>query len=277
MALPGGVLPGNALATASFEYNRGRNEHRTINVNAPRPGETDRPDPTRGNIFELQSVGRSIGKILRVTARQRLRMFTMSGNYILASELEDGDAQGVFNPPSNSWDLSADWGRGDDRRHELHATVNAQLPAGVFLTVTGTALSGQPYTVTTGRDDNGDTVSNDRPPGVPRYSATGPAFYSTNVNVSKVFYLRRGATAGAATGGAGQRLRERVQRAQPDEFQSDQRRAHLGTVRPADERRRPAGDRDRHAVPVLSATEHDNAVVAYRKEARRAEPPNARL
>jgi hypothetical protein len=184
-------------------YTRGRKETRTININAPRPGEIERPDPTRGNVFELQSVGKSIGKVLRLTVRQRLRMFTLSGTYVLARELENGDVPGIFNPPSNSWDLMADWGRGDDREQEFHGSVNAQLPAGVFLTVTATALSGVPYNITTGRDDNGDTVSNDRPPGVARFSATGPAFYSTNVNLSKVFYLRRQTGPAAGGGGAG--------------------------------------------------------------------------
>ena len=40
----------------------------------------------------------------------------------------------------------------------------------------GTSLrvqSGTPYNITTGRDDNGDTVSNDRPAGITRNSALG--------------------------------------------------------------------------------------------------------
>jgi hypothetical protein len=200
------TLPGNAQATVSYEYNLGRHEYRTLNLNAPRPGETARPDPTRGNILELQSSGRSIGKILRLTMRQRLRVFTISGNYILASELEDGDATTTFNPPSNSHDLSADWGRGDDRKHQFNASVNAQLPLGVFLTLGVRALSGEPYTITTGRDDNHDTVSNDRPPGVPRHSAMGPGLQNTNINLSKVFFLGRDAGQGPRTGGAGRQV-----------------------------------------------------------------------
>lgn len=197
------TLPGNAQATVSYEHNLGRDEYRTLNLNAPRPGEIARPDPTRGNILELQSSGRSTGKILRFNVRQRLRAFTLSGNYILASELEDGDAQTTFSPPSNSYDLSADWGRGDDRVHQFNASVNAQLPLDIFLTLGVQELSGVPYTITTGRDDNRDTVSNDRPPGVPRHSVTGPRFHSTNINVSKVFFLRRAAATDPRTGGAG--------------------------------------------------------------------------
>ena len=69
------------------------------------------------------------------------------------------------------------------------------------------ARSGQPYTITTGRDDNNDTNSNDRPAGVPRNSETGPGFRTTNLNLSKVFFLRRNTDdAGRAAGGAGMQV-----------------------------------------------------------------------
>ena len=95
------TLAGNALATVSYDYTRSHNQFRSVNLNAPLPGETaspgpragnpdrqptggrggggggrgggggggggggrqanvpDRPDPTQGNILELQSTGRS--------------------------------------------------------------------------------------------------------------------------------------------------------------------------------------------------------------------------
>jgi hypothetical protein len=76
------------------------------------------------------------------------------------------------------------------------------MPLGIFLTIGVRARSGERYTITTGRDDNGDTESNDRPPGVPRNSETTPGFLSTDLNLSKVFFLRRSAT-GARVGGGG--------------------------------------------------------------------------
>jgi hypothetical protein len=67
---------------------------------------------------------------------------------------------------------------------------------GVFLTGSLSADSGRRYTVTTGRDDNRDTRVNDRPPGIPRGSAEGPNFLSTDFNISKAFFF------GAANGGS---------------------------------------------------------------------------
>ena len=43
--------------------------------------------------------------------------------------------------------------------------LNFGLPFGIRANISGTAQSAAPYTITTGRDDNRDGVSNDRPGG----------------------------------------------------------------------------------------------------------------
>ena len=195
------TLPGNVQATVSYEYERSNNRYRSVNLNAPWPGETERPDPTQGNILEFQSTGRSVTHALRFNVRQRLRILTVSGNYSLNHEMDDSEC--AFCLPSNNYDLAADWGRSGNRRHQIHANVNAQLPLGVFVTLGVRLRSGEAYTITTGRDDNGDTQSNDRPPGLPRNSETGPGFQSMDLNLSKVFFLRRNTGDGQRIGGGG--------------------------------------------------------------------------
>ena len=194
------TLPGNARATVSYDFERSTSEHRSVNLNAPRPGEIERPDPTQGNILELRSTGRGTKHELGVNLQQRLRTFTLSGDYRFTNEMDDSD--GPFSLPSNNYDLAADWSRGDDRVHDFRGSVNAEVPLGIFLTFGVRARSGEPYTITTGRDDNGDTETSDRAPGVPRNSGTTPRFLSTDLNLSKVFFLRRSANASRA-GGAG--------------------------------------------------------------------------
>ena len=196
------TLPGNARATVSYDFTRSASEHRSVNLNAPRPGEIERPDPTRGNILELQSTGRTIDHELRVNVQQRLRTFTVSGDYRFRHKLDD--SEGTFSVPSNNYDLAADWSRANDRAHDFRGSINAQMPLGIFLTLGVRARSGEHYTITTGRDDNGDTESNDRPPGVPRNSGTTPGSLSTDLNLSKVFFLRRSATGTRAGGGGTQ-------------------------------------------------------------------------
>jgi hypothetical protein len=67
--------------------------------------------------------------------------------------------------------------------------VNSQLPLGVFLTTSVSINNGNPYSITTGRDDNGDGVINDRPPGMPRLSRIGPTYRSVGFNISKAFRI----------------------------------------------------------------------------------------
>ena len=63
--------------------------------------------------------------------------------------------------------------------------------------------SALPYNITTGRDDNGDTISNDRPAGVTRNSARGSAL----VDVSTRLAWRIGFGGPAAAGPGGPQIR----------------------------------------------------------------------
>src|SRR5262249_1472533 len=71
-----------------------------------------------------------------------------------------------------------------DARHRVMSLVNVPLVQRVRLATAFRVQSGLPYNITTGRDDNGDTVSNDRPAGVPRNSGRGSAQVDLGVRVS---------------------------------------------------------------------------------------------
>jgi len=49
------------------------------------------------------------------------------------------------------------------------------------------SASGAPFDITTGFDDNHDTVANDRPPGVSRDTGRGPATVRLDVRLTKTF------------------------------------------------------------------------------------------
>ena len=108
-------LPGNVQATVSYELNRSRNRYRSVNLNAPLPGETARPDSTQGNILELRSTGRETSHEIDISLQQRLRILTVSGNYEWFHGMND--SQGAFSLPSNNYDLAADWARSNNRVH----------------------------------------------------------------------------------------------------------------------------------------------------------------
>jgi len=53
-----------------------------------------------------------------------------------------------------------------------------------------TANSAAPYNHTTGRDDNLDFVTNDRPPGVRFNDLRADSFFATDLRLTKKFFLR---------------------------------------------------------------------------------------
>ena len=191
----------NLLVTASYDYQREDKRFRLRNLNAPvdstsslprscRPGQDAstcvRPDPSRGNVINLESTGNEISHNLRLSARQRFSIFNVSASYTLSNTRADNSGIGL---PTDNYDLRADWGRSDDETHSVNASIDAQLPLGVFLSGTMSADSGDYYSITTGKDDNRDSQVNDRPPGVPRNSARGPRYLNFNFNLSKAFFL----------------------------------------------------------------------------------------
>ena len=80
------------------------------------------------------------------------------------------NATGAFSLPANGDDLTTEWGPSQPR-HRTQASINMQPFTNVSLSVNARHQTGSPYNVTTGRDDNGDGVFNDRPSGTSRNSA----------------------------------------------------------------------------------------------------------
>jgi hypothetical protein len=62
-------LPGGVTATADFTYQRGDHLFRTRNINTPLSGTLIRPDPSLGNIDQIESSASSRGQILNLTLK----------------------------------------------------------------------------------------------------------------------------------------------------------------------------------------------------------------
>lgn len=209
--------------TLSVQYDRVREVRRLRlrNLNAPmditspfpascKPGQTAatcmRPDPTRGNVLSLESTGTEVANNLRVNYRQRFSIFNVSVSYTNSSVWLDTNQAGAFgqiNVPggygqdglgTDSYNLNADWSRIIGAHHTANGTLNAQLPLGIFLTGTVSGTSDRHYSITTGKDDNQDTVINDRPAGVARNAGNSPGSLTFNFNISKAIFFGAPAT-----------------------------------------------------------------------------------
>jgi hypothetical protein len=170
----------------SYSHTNGWDRYRGRNVNAALNGV--RPDPSLGNIVEVESTARlrvdSINAGLNFNMPKR-RTFLFA-NYAFNRQFSDAD--GAFSLPANSYDLAAEWGRvGGVPRHIASAVMNTDLTKGVRLAVSTSARGGTPYNLTTGRDDNGDTVFTDRPAGVARNSLTSHGFLDVAARLTYAF------------------------------------------------------------------------------------------
>ncbi len=189
-------VSGVMAVNVSVMHITGTHRLRGRNVNAPLDG--IRPDPSLANITQVESSGRMrnnqvhAGLNINVPAR---RMFLFA-NYIFADQKNDAD--GPFSLPASSYDLGAEWAPAAGLpRHTASAVLNTPLVAGIRLGLTATARSGSRYTITTGRDDNGDGVFADCPAGVGRNSAVGRGTWDVAARVSYAFgFGERPASAG---------------------------------------------------------------------------------
>ncbi|MBI2149635.1 MAG: carboxypeptidase regulatory-like domain-containing protein [Acidobacteria bacterium] len=203
--------------STSVDVTRGVHLIRTRNINAPYPGaplpadlfdrlnsrlafvqaaarnEVDRMRPlypNAGNIYQFESAARSLSKNLGV------RLFTPANfaihgigitglvQYTLGWAHDDQNAV-------NQYDWS-EWARSSaDTRRRFLGNATLRLPRASTISMFITANSGRPYSMTTGKDENGDQATNDRPAGVARNSLIGPGNYNVQMSFTKQFSLRK--------------------------------------------------------------------------------------
>jgi hypothetical protein len=126
--------------------------------------------------------------------------FFWSAMYMYARTLTD--TAGALSLPADNFDLRGEWGPAPgDMRHYFSAMLNRRvLFKGLSVGVTFNAASATPYNVTTGFDDNGDTVSNDRPAGLARNGARGAGRWDVGTRVSYGFGFGGKRTSSAPSG-----------------------------------------------------------------------------
>jgi hypothetical protein len=179
------------------------NRMRALNENYPVNG--IRPVADAGNIAEIQSIGYAdsqgmdIGLNVMVPQR-RINMFL---NYTLARAQNDGDGATSL-PASNT--LATEWGPSrNDIRHRLFAMFNTPLPKNFRTTLNIRYQSAAPFTISTGLDNNGDGLINDRPLGVGRNSVRGDSQFNADLRLgwTKAFGPPREPTGPGGGGGRG--------------------------------------------------------------------------
>lgn len=224
-------VAGTTRVTLSYRGSFGYRERRIPNINAPFPG-TPLPAeilelplderrevvnrlrpfyPQVGNITQVETTGRSVGHRIRAQVQPRgtFEMFGMglSGNvtYTYRREYDDD----YYNNP-----YAPEWGRAR-KRHDLWSQFRLSMPEEVrfdnpLLSALARATyegmnfnfrfrgqTGDLYSISSGRDLNGDQATGDRPVGVARNTEVGPGAWHLDMTLTKDFRL------GPALGGGG--------------------------------------------------------------------------
>lgn len=152
-----------------YTFKRGSHHFRSRDINAP--VNNIRPNPDYGRIQLLESSGVSRENSFELRTNAYYKGVNIYGNYQLAKLTTDfSDALSL---PTDSRNLRLDRGLSNlDQRHKLNLSFNFDVWK-IKVSPAFRLESGFPYTITTGRDDNGDTVFNDRPFGVGKNTGRG--------------------------------------------------------------------------------------------------------
>jgi hypothetical protein len=227
---------------ATYSYQRGSRLARGLNLNPLVNGV--RPDPAFSNVIDVVSDAASRLHQLQLDATLNpgallpafrgplisWKRTTVFANYTLASFKNNTD--GPFSIPPTG-DLAAEWGPatgggvvvfngpfGDggggpsltrDIRSRLNLSFNNQIVRNLLLGLNLNSFTAPPYTMLSGRDDNGDGIFNDRPAGVGRNTLRASGQTTINANFGYVFAFGRTAAlppgVGVFGGGASAQVR----------------------------------------------------------------------
>jgi hypothetical protein len=174
---------------------------RGVNLNPPVDG--IRPDPSVGNLIEVVGDGalrqHTLNAFMQVSLtapsmappkeRWSWKRTNFGGFYTLGSLENNSD--GAFSVPATG-SLANEWGPApNDVRHRVSAFFGAGWLKNFNANLNLNYSSGNPYTIRTGRDENGDQIFNDRPAGVDRNSLRGDSaltlsgFFAINIPIGQ--------------------------------------------------------------------------------------------
>ena len=177
--------------TTTYAFQRGSSVYRGLNLNAPVDGQ--RPDAQFGNIVEVVSDARSrqheVQFAMTVNPGALLPAFnaplvkwnrvTVFANYTWLNLKNNSD--GPFATPATG-SLDDEWGSAPFHvPHRFNITFNNQIVRNLLSQINFNTSSGNPYTIRTGFDENGDLIYNDRPDGIGRNTVRGEQQWNLNM------------------------------------------------------------------------------------------------
>lgn len=163
-----------------YTFRRGVHHFRSRNINAPVNGV--RPDPGYGIFQLLESSGTLRENSFELKVNGNYKGVNMFGNYKL-SDITD-DFSDPLSLPMDNYNLRLERGTSSlNQPHTFSVGFDFDLLKTINVSPSFRLESGLPYTITTGRDDNSDTVFNDRPTGIGRNTKYGEWLKQVDVRI----------------------------------------------------------------------------------------------
>lgn len=165
-----------------YTFRRGVHQFRSRDINAPINGQ--RPDTAFGRITQVESSGNLTENSLELKLDATLRKgFFFDANYKLGRIVSDFND--IFSLPTDSYNLGLDRAYSNlDQRHRFNSRFVFPSWKKFSFSSVFRLESPRPYTITTGFDNNGDSVLNDRPFGIERNSERGDWFKQVDADLS---------------------------------------------------------------------------------------------
>ncbi|MEW6732090.1 MAG: TonB-dependent receptor [Acidobacteriota bacterium] len=162
-------LPHGWKLDVSYYISRGWGLLHSRNINAPLVGSTDDPETAprplgvQQNILQFESNGSLNGRVLFIGINQATRrLFNIFSGYLWFDFHTDADYP--FLLPQSSYDRRGELARPIwQARHRFFLVGLLNLPMKLRVSAELNIASGNPFNITTGRDNNGDGNFNDRP------------------------------------------------------------------------------------------------------------------
>ena len=158
-------FPQHWHAQVNLYLARAWNDLRSRNINAPLNGTPNgtRPGAPDLNLYQYQQTGGLGGNVLFAGIDQhsykRLQIFA---GYIHMNLRTNADTDALF--PQSTYSNAGEYARPTwQTTHHVIAFTNYVFPLGLVLSNQFDAASGTPFNITTGFDNNGDGIFNDRP------------------------------------------------------------------------------------------------------------------
>jgi hypothetical protein len=212
LSLPGGhrfsagadrQLTANQRLSLSYTRGWGKGQLRGRNLNTPVNGV--RPNPAFANILELVSDAETRSQSLNIgwnLTKLDWKQSFIFVNYTLGRQ--EANTTGAFALPANGDNLATEWGPSmGDVRHRATAQLSMRPIRSLSVSLNARVQSASPYNITTGRDDNGDGLFNDRPAGVSRNSGRGSGHVDVGGRVSYAWTFGAERSGGPQTGALG--------------------------------------------------------------------------